>query len=329
MSSASRCLRSTVTGLGSCLPQRVVSNADLEKTLNTTDAWIVERTGIRQRHIATKDECTSILGCRAAEMALRDAQCSAADVDLIIVATTTPDYTFPSVATQVQSALGMENAAAFDLQAVCSGFIFALATADKFLASGSHRRALVVGADTFSRIVDWKDRATSILFGDGAGAIVLEAQSGEGTTADRGILTTYLRSDGRHGDKLHMDGGPSTTQTVGKLRMDGREVFRNAVSMMTDAGQGALNTLGLTADDIDWFVPHQANRRIIDASAEKLGIAPHKVVTTVDLHGNTSAASVPLALCVARDSGRIKHGDLVMIEAVGGGLTWGAALVRW
>lgn len=321
--------RSVVVGLGCYLPARVLSNADLEKTLDTTDAWIVQRTGIRQRHIAAEDERTSTLGLRAAEAALKDAGLTAADIDLIIVATSTPDYTFPAVATQIQAGLGMTQGVAFDLQAVCSGFVFALTTADKFLTSGSHKRALVIGAETFSRILDWTDRSTCVLFGDGAGAVVLEAREAAGTIADRGILTAHLRSDGRYGDKLYVDGGPSSTKTTGHLRMEGREVFRHAVGLVSDVVQAAFDATGTTADDLAWFVPHQANRRIIDASAEKLGIAPEKVVTTVDLHGNTSAASVPLALCVAYSDGRIKKGDLVMLEALGGGFTWGAVLLRW
>ncbi|MFZ3176923.1 MAG: beta-ketoacyl-ACP synthase III [Methylovirgula sp.] len=322
-------LRSVIVGLGSYLPKRIVSNADLEKFLETTDAWIVQRTGIRQRHIVAEDERTSSLATQAARAALADARLTGADIDLVIVATTTPDYTFPSVATQVQAELGMTSGAAFDLQAVCTGFIFALATADKFLTSGSHRRALVIGADTLSRILDWQDRATCVLFGDGAGAIVLEARQERGVSADRGILTTHLRSDGRYRDKLYADGGPSSTGTSGRVRMQGREVFRLAVNMISDVVEAAFAETGTTPEDLDWFVPHQANSRIIDASAEKLKIAPQKVVKTVDLHGNTTAASIPLALNVARDDGRIKTGDLVMVEAMGGGFTWGAALIRW
>ncbi len=322
-------LRSVVVGAGSYLPKRIVSNADLEKSLDTTDEWIVQRTGIRQRHVAAEDEPTSKLGLYAAQAALADAGLTAADIDLIIVATSTPDYTFPSVATQVQAELGMTHGAAFDLQAVCSGFVFAVSTADKFLQSGSHRRALVIGAETFSRILDWTDRTTCVLFGDGAGAIVLEARRGAGTSKDRGVLTSHLRSDGRHREKLYVDGGPSTTRTTGVLRMAGREVFRHAVGMVTDVVTEAFVATGTTPDELDWFVPHQANRRIIDASAEKLGIAADKVVVTVDIHGNTSAASIPLALAVARSDGRIKEGDLVMIEALGGGFTWASALIRW
>jgi 3-oxoacyl-[acyl-carrier-protein] synthase-3 len=324
-----KCLRSVVRGVGSYLPERLMTNADLIKFVDTSDEWIVQRTGIRQRHIAADGETTSMLATRAAQAALENAGCPAVDVDLIIVATSTPDYTFPATATQVQAALGMTAGAAFDLQAVCSGFVFAIATADKFLTSGSHRRALVIGAETFSRILDWTDRTTCVLFGDGAGAVVLEAQAGRGSVADRGVLTSHLRSDGRYRAKLYVDGGPSTTRTAGFLRMEGREVFRHAVGMVTDVIYDAFAATGTSADDLDWFVPHQANRRIIDASAEKLGIAASKVVTTVDVHGNTSAASIPLALAAAYADGRIKPGALVMIEAMGGGFTWGSALIRW
>jgi 3-oxoacyl-[acyl-carrier-protein] synthase III len=322
-------LRSVIVGLGSALPKRIVSNADLEKSLDTTDEWIVQRTGIRQRHVAADDERTSTLAAHAARAALADAGLGGADIDLVIVATTTPDYTFPAVATQVQAELGITAGVGFDLQAVCSGFVFALATADKFLTSGAYRRALVIGADTLSRILDWRDRSTCVLFGDGAGAVVLEARAGSGTSADRGILTAHLRSDGRHRDKLYADGGPSSSATSGYVRMQGREVFRLAVNMISDVVEAAFAATGTTPEDLDWFVPHQANSRIIDASAEKLKIASEKVVKTVDLHGNTTAASIPLALSVARDDGRIKEGDLVMIEAMGGGFTWGAALIRW
>lgn len=324
-----RQLRSVVVGSGSYLPARTVTNKDLEARVDTTDEWIVQRTGISCRHIAGPDETTSTLAVRAAESALGQAGLGPSDIDLIVVATSTPDYTFPSVATQVQAALGITQGAAFDLQAVCSGFVFAVATADKFLISGSHRRALVIGAETFSRLLDWEDRTTCVLFGDGAGAIVLEAQDGEGTARDRGVLTSHLRSDGRHREKLYVDGGPSSTGTVGHLRMAGREVFRHAVGMVTDVVTDAFAATGTTAADLDWFVPHQANRRIIDASADKLGIDRSKVVVTVDRHANTSAASIPLALSVATGDGRIKTGDLVMIEAMGGGFTWGSALIRW
>jgi 3-oxoacyl-[acyl-carrier-protein] synthase-3 len=322
-------IRSVVRGIGSYLPANKVSNADLEKMVDTTDDWIVQRTGIRNRHIAAEGETTSILATNAARAALDNAGLNPSDIDLVIVGTATPDYTFPSVATQVQAAIGMTHGAAFDVQAVCSGFVFALATADKFLLSGSHKRALVIGAETFSRLLDWKDRTTCVLFGDGAGAVVLEAQEGQGTIRDRGVLTTHLRSDGRHREKLYVDGGPSSTGTVGHLRMSGREVFRHAVSMVTDVMTDAFAATGTSAEDLDWFVPHQANRRIIDASAEKLHIAPAKIVVTVEDHGNTSAASIPLALATAVGDGRIKPGQLVMIEAMGGGFTWGSALIRW
>jgi 3-oxoacyl-[acyl-carrier-protein] synthase-3 len=318
-----------VAGIGSYLPERCVDNVELARMVDTSDDWIVQRTGIRTRHIAAEGETTSMLATKAAEQALANAGLTAADIDLIIVATATPDYTFPATATLVQAALGMTHGVAFDLQAVCSGFVFAVSTADKFLISGSHKRALVIGAETFSRILDWKDRTTCVLFGDGAGAIILEAQEGEGTLADRGVLTSHLRSDGRHREKLFVDGGPSTTQTVGHLRMAGREVFRHAVGMVTDVMIDAFAATGTSAEDLDWFVPHQANERIIDASAEKLGIAAQKIVKTVSMHGNTSAASIPLALAAACADGRIQKGHLVMIEAMGGGFTWGSALIRW
>ena len=329
MTSEAKFKRSIVRGIGSCLPDRAVSNAEMETMVDTTDEWIVQRTGITQRYIAGEHETTSTLATKAAAAALADAGLTAADVDLVIVATSTPDNTFPSVATQVQAALGIYQGVGFDVQAVCAGFVFAVATADKFLASGSHKCALVIGAETFSRLMDWTDRTTCVLFGDGAGAMVLVAGEGQGTTADRGVLTSHLRSDGRHGAKLYVDGGPSTTRTVGHLRMEGKEVFRFAVGMVTDVIKDAFAATGTTADDLDWFVPHQANRRIIDASSDKLGIARSKVVTTVQLHGNTSAASIPLALAVAKADGRIKPGQLVMIEAIGGGFTWGSALIRW
>ena len=318
-------LRSVVRGVGACLPERAVANEELARRVDTSDDWIVQRTGIKQRYIAGDGETTVSLGTRAAARALANAGLSAADIDLIIVATSTPDHTFPSSSSEIQAALGITQGVAFDLQAVCSGFVFAVTTADKFLTSGSHKRALVIGAETFSRILDWEDRTTCVLFGDGAGAIVLEAVEG----GDKGVITSKLRSDGRHRDKLYVDGGPSTTGTVGHLRMEGREVFKHAVGMVTDVIKACFAEAGITADDIDWFVPHQANRRIIDASADKLGIARDKVVITVDRHGNTSAASIPLALDAAVADGRIKPGDLVMIEAMGGGFTWGAALIRW
>lgn len=321
--------RSVVLGVGASLPAKCVTNAELEGKVDTSDEWIVQRTGIRQRYVAGAGETTSSLGVAAARDALAKAGCEAADIDLLIVATSTPDYTFPATATQIQTALGITHGVAFDLQAVCSGFVFAVATADKFLRSGSHNRALVIGAETFSRLLDWEDRTTCVLFGDGAGAIVLAAQEEPAGDSGRGVLTTHLRSDGRHREKLYVDGGPSTTGTVGHLRMLGKDVFRHAVGMVTDVMTDAFDATGVSAQTLDWFVPHQANRRIIDASASKLGIAPEKVVTTVDLHGNTSAASIPLALSVAVADGRIKRGDLVMIEAMGGGFTWGSALIRW
>jgi len=322
-------LRSVVLGCGSYLPQRILTNAELASRIDTSDEWIVQRTGIRQRHIAADDEFTSHLAIKAANAALADAGIDAQAIDLIVLATSTPDNTFPATAVAVQNALGITHGAAFDLQAVCSGFVFALATADNFLRAGAFKRALVIGAETFSRILDWNDRGTCVLFGDGAGAIVLEAQEQPGTSSDRGVLTTHLRSDGRHKAKLYVDGGPGSTRTVGYLRMQGREVFKHAVGMITDVIVDAFKATGLSADDITWFIPHQANRRIIDASAHKLHIAPQKVVLTVDLHGNTSAASIPLALNVAVKDGRVKKGDLVLFEAMGGGFTWGSALVRW
>ncbi|MCB1537067.1 MAG: ketoacyl-ACP synthase III [Rhodoblastus sp.] len=320
-------MRSAVLGVGAYLPAKTLTNADLEKMVDTTSEWIVQRTGIQERHIAAEGETTSMLGTEAAKRALANAGVEAASIDLIICATSTPDYTFPSTATQIQAALGITHGVAFDLQAVCSGFVFAVSTADKFLRSGSHKRALVIGAETFSRLLDWEDRTTCVLFGDGAGAIVLEAQP---AVADgRGVLSTHLRSDGRHRQKLFVDGGPSSTGTVGHLRMIGKDVFRHAVGQVADVMLDSFAESGVDAATLDWFVPHQANARIIDASAEKLGIAPEKVVKTVALHGNTSAASIPLALDVAVRDGRIKPGHLVMIEAVGGGFTWGAAVIRW
>jgi 3-oxoacyl-[acyl-carrier-protein] synthase-3 len=322
-------IRSVVLGCGSYLPERVLTNAELATRIDTSDEWIVQRTGIRERHVAAEGEFTSHLAIKAARAALHHARLDAQAIDLIVLATSTPDNTFPATAVAVQEGLGINHGAAFDLQAVCSGFVFALATADNFLRTGTYKRALVIGAETFSRILDWNDRGTCVLFGDGAGAVVLEAQTELGKVSDRGVLTTHLRSDGRHKSKLYVDGGPSSTQTVGLLRMEGREVFKHAVGMITDVIVDAFNATGLTADDIDWFIPHQANKRIIDASANKLHIAPQKVVLTVDLHGNTSAASIPLALAVAVKDGRVKKGDLLLFEAMGGGFTWGSALVRW
>jgi 3-oxoacyl-[acyl-carrier-protein] synthase-3 len=321
-------LRSVIVGAGCYLPERVVTNADLAKIVDTSDEWIVQRTGIRERHLAAEGEFTSHLGIKAAEAALANAGLSPQDIDLIVCATSTPDNTFPATAVAIQAGLGITGGFAFDLQAVCSGFVYGLGTVDGMLRGGMAKRALLIGAETFSRILDWEDRTTCVLFGDGAGAVVIEAQEQPGTMADRGILTTKLRSDGRHKLKLYVDGGPSSTQTVGYLRMEGREVFKHAVSMITDVIKDAFAATGYTAADLDWFVPHQANRRIIDGSVIKLGLDPAKVVITVDKHGNTSAASIPLAFCAGLADGRIKKGDLVMFEAMGGGFTWGASLVR-
>jgi 3-oxoacyl-[acyl-carrier-protein] synthase III len=322
-------LRSVIVGTGSALPGKVVTNDELARQIDTTDEWITQRTGIRQRHIACGfEETTSVLATRAAQSALASAGLTADDIDLVILATATPDYTFPSTATQVQHNLGITRGCAFDLAAVCSGFVYAISVADKMLVTGMHKRALVIGAETFSRILDWTDRTTCVLFGDGAGAVVLEAQPGTHSMTDRGVLTAHLRSDGKHREKLFVDGGPSSTKTVGVLKMQGKEVFKHAVGMITDVIEAAYAATGLSSKDIDWFVPHQANKRIIDASAEKLGIPPEKVVITVDRHGNTSAASIPLALDTAVKDGRIKPGQLVLLEAMGGGFTWGSVLVR-
>lgn len=322
-------IRSVVLGTGSYLPDKVLTNDDLATLVDTSDEWIVQRTGIRERHIAAEGELTSDLAVKAAERALADAGLEARDIDLIVLGTSTPDNTFPATATAVQDRLGIRHGAAFDLQAVCTGFVYALSVGDAMLKAGHGRRCLVIGSETFSRILDWTDRTTCVLFGDGAGAVVVEAQEQPGTMDDRGLLTSHLRSDGQHKDKLYVDGGPSSTRTVGHLRMEGREVFKHAVGMITDVIEAAFEATGTGPDDIDWFVPHQANRRIIDASARKLGITEHKVVGTVERHGNTSAASIPLALDEACRDGRIKQGDLVMLEAMGGGFTWGSALVRW
>jgi 3-oxoacyl-[acyl-carrier-protein] synthase-3 len=322
-------LRSVVLGCGSYLPSRVLSNADLSAMVDTSDDWITQRTGIRERHIAAAGETTSDMAIAASKAALAAAGVDAQSIDLIVLATSTPDNTFPASAVTVQAGLGITHGAAFDLQAVCSGFVFALATADGLLKTSGFTRALVIGSETFSRILDWQDRGTCVLFGDGAGALVLDAQMQPGTREDRGILTTHLRSDGRYKSKLYVDGGPSSTQTVGLLRMEGRAVFKHAVAMVSDVIEDAFKATGYNAADVDWFVPHQANKRIIDDTAKKLGLAPEKVVLTVDRHGNTSAASIPLALAAAVDDGRIKQGDLVMLEAMGGGFTWGSALLRW
>jgi 3-oxoacyl-[acyl-carrier-protein] synthase-3 len=322
-------IRSVVRGTGAALPQRIMKNADFEGMVETSDEWIVQRTGIRQRHIASDDETTASLGEAAARAALADAGLTVDDIDLIILATSTPNNTFPATAVDIQNRLGMRHGFAFDMQAVCSGFVYAVTTADAYIRGGLAKRVLVIGSETFSRILDWTDRSTCVLFGDGAGALVLEAGAGAGTISDRGVLAASLRSDGAHKDKLYVDGGPSTTGTVGYLRMEGREVFKHAVGMITDVIEATFDQTGITAEELDWFVPHQANKRIIDASAKKLGIAERKVVVTVDLHGNTSAASVPLALSIAVRDGRIKRGDLVLLEAMGGGFTWGAVLIRW
>ncbi len=322
-------VRSIISGCGSYLPERIVTNDELAERVDTSDEWIVGRTGIRQRHIAADDELTSDLAIRASQEALAAAGVEGAEIDVIVLATSTPDQTMPATAAKVQAAIGMDDGFAFDVQAVCSGFIFALAVADNFIRAGQAERALVIGAETFSRIMDWEDRSTCVLFGDGAGAVILEAGSGDGTPADRGILTSHLHSDGRHHDILCTDGGVSSTRTAGFLRMRGREVFRHAVTNLSDVIAEALEATGLTAEDIDWIVPHQANKRILDGTAKKFGISPDKVIITIDKHANTSAASVPLALKSALDDGRIKRGDLVLMEAMGAGLTWGAALVRW
>ncbi len=322
-------IRSIVRGTGGYLPAKVLTNQDLALMVDTSDEWIVQRTGISERHIVAEGEMTSDLATAAATRALAAAGLDADDIDLIVVATSTPDNTFPATAVAVQHNLGNRSGAAFDLQAVCSGFVFAVSTADALMRAGQGRRALVIGAESFSRILDWSDRTTCVLFGDGAGAIVLETAEGSGTIADRGVLTSHLRSDGQHKNKLYVDGGPASTGTVGHVRMEGREVFKHAVGMIGDVIEAAFAATGTGPEDIDWFVPHQANQRIIDASARKLGIAPEKVVSTVARHGNTSAASIPLALDEAVRDRRIGEGDLVMIEAMGGGFTWGSALIRW
>ncbi|RYY27851.1 MAG: ketoacyl-ACP synthase III [Sphingomonadales bacterium] len=321
-------IRSVIIGTGSQLPARRVSNAELAEQVDTTDEWIVERTGIRFRHIASPEETTSTLATGACKAALAAAGVDAQSIDLIVLATATPDQTFPASATKVQAALGINDCVAFDVAAVCSGFLYALQVADSMIRAGAHKRALVIGAETFSRILDWEDRTTCVLFGDGAGAIVLDAQDSEAESG-RGILAAKLHADGRHNELLYVDGGPSTTGTVGKLRMKGREVFRHAVVNLASVMEETLSVAGLTSADVDWVVPHQANARILDATARKLGLAPEKVIVTVDQHANTSAASVPLALDTAVRDGRIKRGDLIVLEAMGGGFTWGAAVVRF
>ena len=322
-------IRSVIKGVGAHLPKRIVTNADMAKIVDTSDEWIVERTGIRARHIADEGELTSDLGIAASHQALVRAGIDARDIDLVICATATPDKTFPATAVRIQAQLGITQGAAFDLQAVCSGFVYALATADNFLRAGQFKRALVVGAETFSRILDWNDRGTCVLFGDGAGAIVLEAHTTKGARDDRGILGTRLRSDGRFEDLLYVDGGPGSTKTTGHLRMNGREVFRHAVQKISGVIEETLVETGYAASDIDLFVPHQANQRILDGIAKKLGVDPEKIMVTLSKHGNTSAASIPLALNQAFEDGRLKPGSLVLMEAMGGGFTWGAVLARW
>jgi 3-oxoacyl-[acyl-carrier-protein] synthase-3 len=322
-------IRSVIRGVGGYLPARVVTNEELAGLVDTSDEWITARTGIRERHIVAEGELTSTMGVIAAKAALADAGLTPDDIDLIVLATSTPDQTFPATAVTIQAELGITHGAAFDVQAVCSGFVFALATADNFLKGSTFKRALVIGSETFSRILDWEDRNTCVLFGDGAGAVIVEAQDQNGSMSDRGILATCLRSDGRYRDKLYVDGGPSSTGTVGHVRMDGPEVFRHAVSKISEVVGDTLKQSGFQASDIDWFVPHQANRRILNGAARKLGLDPGRIVITVDKHANTSAASIPLALHTACTDGRIKPGDLVLLEAMGGGFTWGALLIRW
>ncbi len=322
-------IRSVVLGCGSFLPEKVLTNQDLAKVLDTSDEWIKTRTGISQRHIAADNELTSDLAIKAARRALANSKISATDIDLVILATSTPDQTFPAIAVTVQAELGIVNGAAFDIQAVCSGFVFALTTADNFLRSGNHKRALVIGAETYSRILDWDDRSTCVLFGDGAGAVVLEAQLHPGNREDPGVHVACVRSDGRFRDKLYVDGGPSSTQTTGHLRMEGREVYRHAVVKTAEVMQEALRLAGIDIDEVGWVVPHQANKRILEATAKKLGLPMERIIVTVDRHANTSSASIPLALDVASHDGRIKPGQLLMLESMGGGFTWGSALVRW
>ena len=322
-------LRSVVLGAGGYLPEKVLTNDDLARMVDTSDAWIRQRTGISERHIAADGELTSDLAVAAARVALDRAGVAASDIDLIVLATSTADNTFPATAVSVQEKLGMTTGAAFDVQAVCSGFVYALATTDALIRAGQAQKALVIGAETFSRILDWTDRGTCVLFGDGAGALVLAAEEQPGGRDDRGLLTVHLRSDGRHKKQLYVDGGPSSTGTVGHVRMVGREVFKYAITAISDVIEDAFDATGFTAEDIDWFVPHQANIRIIDGSARKFGIPDEKVIKTVVQHGNTSAASIPLALAVASDDRRIKRGDLLLLEAMGGGFTWGSAILRW
>ncbi len=322
-------IRSIIRSVGAHLPKRIMTNDDISKIVDTTDEWITERTGIKQRHIAADDELTSDLGTAAAHQALVRAGIDPVDIDLVVCATSTPDRTFPATAVKIQADLGVTKGAAFDVQAVCSGFVYALTIADNFLKTGQSKRAVVIGAETFSRILDWEDRGTCVLFGDGAGAVVLEAQPQKGEANPRGILSTRLRSDGRYYDMLYVDGGPGSTKTVGHLRMNGREVFRHAVQKISGVIEETLIETGFAANEIALFVPHQANKRILDGVARKLGVDPNKIVVTLDRHGNTSAASIPLALNQAFEDHRINEGDLILMEAMGGGFTWGAALVRW
>jgi len=322
-------VRAVPVGIGHYLPERVVPNSEFEKTIDTSDEWIRARTGIENRHFAREDERTSDLGARAARAALDDAGLNPDDIDAIVLATSTPDLTFPSTATMVQAAIGMTRGFAYDVQAVCAGFIFATATANALIVSGQARRVLVIGAETFSRILDWADRTTCVLFGDGAGALVLEAQEGTGTTADRGVLSVDLHSDGRFRDILYVDGGVSSTGSAGYLRMLGREVFRHAVEKLAQTSETALEKAGLSSQDVDWIVPHQANLRIIKSTAAKMGVPMDRVIVTVQDHGNTSAASIPLALSVGKERGLLKPGDLLVSEAIGGGLAWGAVVIRW
>jgi 3-oxoacyl-[acyl-carrier-protein] synthase-3 len=322
-------IRAVPIGIGHYLPARVVENAEFEATLDTTDDWIRSRSGIERRHFAAEGETTSQMAIAAARAALEMAGLTAADLDAVVVATSTPDLTFPSCATMVQAGLGMEQGFAFDVQAVCAGFVYALANANALIVSGQAKRALVIGAETFSRIMDWTDRGTCVLFGDGAGALILEGQDGEGRPGDRGVLATDLHSDGRYKDLLYVDGGVSSSQTTGVLRMEGREVFRHAVEKLAETAHAALDKAGLGPDDVDWIVPHQANLRIISRTAQKMGVGMDRVVVTVQDHGNTSAASIPLALSVGVARGQIKRGDLLVCEAIGGGLAWGAVVMRW
>ena len=321
--------RSVGLAVGAYLPKRIITNDELSKRIDTTDEWIVQRTGIGERRVAAEGETTSDLAVKAAEQALHSAGLRGADIDALILATATPDHTFPATATRVQHRIGMTGGFAMDVQAVCSGFVYALAVADNFIKAGQAKRALVIGAETFSRILDWNDRNTCVLFGDGAGALIIEAGEGKGNAKDRGVLCTHLFSDGAHYEKLYVNGGPSSTQTTGVVHMDGKEVFRHAVVNLAAAVDAAIASTGVTADDIDWLVPHQANRRIMDGMAHRLKLPPEKVVYTIERHANTSAASIPLALAEAVTDGRIQRGQLVLMEAMGGGFTWGSALLRW